>query len=569
MDKEINITLDVQKPLNPQSAFRIFRGDNVKFNFTFKNGDTALDTTSAVKSQVFAKKIYADGVHKTDLPIFSGEFTTITTATFTSLQTAGDAGNYLMAVMLLDANDELITVQAVHLNVVENGYAGVYQPSPDFRDDVLDALAQAQAEAVKAAKSATAAQSAADGANDSKLAAAESASTANNSKVAAASSASSASTYAENASTYAENASTYAENASTYAAAAEGYSSGAQAQAQLAATSAQTAQQAAAQATEISDPEGWRTNTRAMISDLAASKVNIGTFQFGAAGGALQTTGNPMYGVLDQSHCITFELDEDWSIPTSVAASLNMFGDNFYESGYCGIGATFSTTGRIAVRVGDGSSNGGAFQYIPLLWQIFGGSNEMIIPAGKYAVCFCIHFGDITQNSDGNYLNPSTCKIYTNGVYKCSCGQLKHKVDDAWVVFGASEVVWSQNSKLGFFDTTNFHKTDKTSFNYGHYEGKANRFAVFNFDMSAADAPYTPSDYASGKKIPLALCSSTAEKRCILATADYTFGGKVRDISGNENHLTVCGDVKGDKDEAVRQMYNAFSAAYTDEHPTT
>ena len=117
MDKEINITLDVQKPLNPQNAFRIFRGDNVKFNFIFKNGDTALDTTSAVKSQVFAKKIYADGVHKTDLPIFSGEFTTITTATFSSQQTAGDAGNYLMAVILLDANDELITVQAVHLNV--------------------------------------------------------------------------------------------------------------------------------------------------------------------------------------------------------------------------------------------------------------------------------------------------------------------------------------------------------------------------------------------------------------------------------------------------------------------
>ena len=304
------------------------------------------------------------------------------------------------------------------------------------------------------------------------------------------------------------------------------------------------------------------------ISDLAASKSNVGKFYFGTAGGALQTSGNPMYGVLDQSHCITFELDEDWSIPTSVAASLNMFGDNFYESGYRGIGATFSTTGRIAVRVGDGSSNGGAFQYIPLLWQIFGGSNEMIIPAGKYAVCFCIHFGDTTQDSDGNYLNPSTCKIYTNGVYKCACGQLKHKVDNAWVVFGASEVVWSQNSKLGFFDTTNFHKTDQTSFNYGHYEGKANRFAVFNFDMSATDAPYTPSDYASGKKIPLALCSSTAEKRCILATADYTFGGKVRDISGNENHLTVCGDVKGDKDEAVKQMYNAFSAAYTAENAT-
>ena len=363
--------------------------------------------------------------------------------------------------------------------------------------------------------------------------------------------------YHNNAKWYKDAAAQSAETASQKCTQAETARTAAEA-AKTAAESAKAAAQTAASAALETD-----------AGELARTRERIGVFHFGSAGGALQTSGNPMYGVLDQSHCITFELDEDWNIPTSVAASLNMFGDNFYESGYRGIGAAFSTTGRIAVRVGDGSSNGGAFQYVPLLRQIFGGSNEMIIPAGKYAVCFCIHFGDTTQDSDGNYLNPSTCKVYTNGVYKCSCGQLKHKVDNAWVVFGASEVVWSQNSKLGFFDTTNFHKTDQTSFNYGHYEGKANRFAVFNFDMSAADAPYTPSDYASGKKIPLALCSSTAEKRCILATADYTFGGKVRDISGNENHLTVCGDVKGDKDEAVKQMYNAFSAAYTDEHPTT
>ena len=362
--------------------------------------------------------------------------------------------------------------------------------------------------------------------------------------------------YHNNAKWYKDAAAQSAETASQKCTQAETARTAAEA-AKTAAESAKAAAQTAASAALETD-----------AGELARTRERIGTFHFGSAGGALQTSGNPMYGVLDQSHCITFELDEDWSIPTSVAASLNMFGDNFYESGYRGIGATFSTTGRIAVRVGDGSSNGGAFQYIPLLWQIFGGSNETIIPAGKYAVCFCIHFGDTTQDSDGNYLNPSTCKIYTNGVYKCACGQLKHKVDNAWVVFGASEVVWSQNSKLGFFDTTNFHKTDSTSFNYGHYEGKANRFAVFNFDMSATDAPYTPSDYASGKKIPLALCSSTAEKRCILATADYTFGGKVRDISGNENHLTVCGDVKGDKDEAVKQMYNAFSAAYTAENAT-
>ena len=83
--------------------------------------------------------------------------------------------------------------------------------------------------------------------------------------------------------------------------------------------------------------------------------------------------------------------------------------------------------------------------------------------------------------------------------------------------------------------------------------------------MSASDAPYTPSDYASGKPIPVALQSSTAEKRCILATADYAIARNsttklVKDVSGNGNDLTVCGDVVGDKDAAV--------AAFIDELKT-
>lgn len=544
MDKEINITLDVQKPLNPQSAFRIFRGDNVKFNFTFKNGDTALDTTSAVKSQVFAKKIYADGVHKTDLPIFSGEFTTITTATFTSLQTAGDAGNYLMAVMLLDANDELITVQAVHLNVVENGYAGVYQPSPDFRDDVLDALAQAQAEAVKAAKSATAAQSSADGAYDSKLAAAESAIAANNSKVAAANNASSASTYAE--------------NASNYAAAAEGYSSGAQAQAQLAANSAQAAQQAAAQATEISDPEGWRTNTRAMISDLAASKVNIGTFQFGTAGGALQTTGNPMYGVVDRSYCMTLELDEDWNLNATSGLWINLAADGVralslvYGGVWCQLTRGSDKLNYLQIIYGDGTNTYvNAFGAKVNVETIFGGTNSTI-PAGKYTLCICIHFGE------GTSADPSKAYVYVNNVLKSTIG--------GYTTTKKTNLNWVTGGKLGFFDIGNSRSVDATSFSrYVHFEGKANRFAVFNFNLADAGSPYSVSDYFNGRYIPVSLQSSTAEKRCIVASADYAIARNattklVKDITGNGNDLTVYGDVIGDKDAAV--------AAFVDELKT-
>lgn len=550
MDKEINITLDVQKPLNPQNAFRIFRGDNVKFNFIFKNGDTDLDTTSAVKSQVFAKKIYADGVHKTDLPIFSGEFTTITTATFTSQQTAGDAGNYLMAVILLDASDELITVQAVHLNVVENGYAGVYQPSPDFRNDVLDALAQSQAEAVKAAQSATAAQSAAETATTKAADASASASAANNSKLDSASSASTSASYAENASISAENASNYAVQAASSA-------NGASAQAELAATSAQTAQQAAAQATEISDPEGWRTNTRAMITDLANSKSNIGMFHFGTAGGCLQTTSNPMYGVVDRSYCMTLELDEDWNLNATKNLWLNLASDGIratsliYGGVWCQLQRSSDNINRLTITYGNGNT-----QYIEAFGDkfpvesVFGGSDNSIIPAGKYALCICIHFGK------GTSADLSKAYIYINGALKTTISgySTTKKTNLGWVAGG----------KLGFFDLGNDHNTSLFS-TFGHLNGKASRFAVFNFDMSAASAPYSVADYYNGRAIPVALQSSTAEKRCIVASSDYAIARNsttklVKDITGNGNDLTVYGDVIGDKDAAI--------AAFVDELKT-
>lgn len=57
----------------------------------------------------------------------------------------------------------------------------------------------------------------------------------------------------------------------------------------------------------------------------------------------------------------------------------------------------------------------------------------------------------------------------------------------------------------------------------------------------------------------------------VVALDDYTFGGKIRDISGNDNHATVSTTngvrIHGDKDEAVQQMYEAFSAQYTTDNP--
>ncbi len=158
MDKTIPLTLDVYKPVDPGNCFKIWRGDSVVFNFTFKGNGTDIPPTDADKLRVFAKRIMPGGdVDKDAQPLFAADFTDpITKASFGSTQTAGDAGYYLMTVMLMKG-ETVVTAQGIKFELLENGYAGIYQPSEDFRDEVVDAKNQAQAAAEAAADSATAA----------------------------------------------------------------------------------------------------------------------------------------------------------------------------------------------------------------------------------------------------------------------------------------------------------------------------------------------------------------------------------------------------------------------------
>ena len=85
-------------------------------------------------------------------------------------------------------------------------------------------------------------------------------------------------------------------------------------------------------------------------------------------------------------------------------------------------------------------------------------------------------------------------------------------------------------------------------------------FRIFNFDVSAEDAPYSLADYQAGKRLPPNLTGVQ------LALENYTFDDKIRDISGNEHHATISGSVAGDMDNSINQMYSAFSAKYTQEN---
>lgn len=78
---------------------------------------------------------------------------------------------------------------------------------------------------------------------------------------------------------------------------------------------------------------------------------------------------------------------------------------------------------------------------------------------------------------------------------------------------------------------------------------------VFNFDVSAEDAPYSIADYVAGRLIPPALKPSQVS----LALENYTIARNattklVKDASGNSNDATVqgSGTVVGDNDQSIK-----------------
>lgn len=448
MKKQFPLVLNIKKPIDPQNRIRFFRGDNVQFVFSYTDGEGNVPSiiSEAVKLRVYAKKIYADGVNKEEQPVFSGEFDDKEEASFSSLQTAGDAGNYLMAVILLDASGNIITAQGVYLDLLENGYAGVYQPSPDFRDQVLDALAQAQAAAANAAASATSAQASLADCNSAKTAAQSSATQAESS---AQSAEASAGISAQNASD-AESAKDAAVAAKNTANSAAGLAADS---ADNAAQSAQQAANAAAQAVEITDPEGWRTDTRAMIAKLALAKSDSGTLYF--SGGSASAAPNLAFDTLS----VLFKTDFDFGV-----AQINPVFYPFY------VGKT--TLGRF-IHVQYGNNNTLRALINGVIVGLFNRADiAALVGDGLNALAFVFK-----KLSDGNIQT----SLFVNGVgvQNRATATAEYPTLDSFL-------------SINRWGTANV------------YAGtvRYSDFCILNFDVSAADAPYSLSDYQAGKHLP-------------------------------------------------------------------
>lgn len=77
---------------------------------------------------------------------------------------------------------------------------------------------------------------------------------------------------------------------------------------------------------------------------------------------------------------------------------------------------------------------------------------------------------------------------------------------------------------------------------------------IVNFDMSASDSPYTPSEYDVGEPPPLFMRMPASEKRTIIELSDCVENRFWRDISGNGNNAVFLGEPFADKKNACAAM---------------
>lgn len=120
----------------------------------------------------------------------------------------------------------------------------------------------------------------------------------------------------------------------------------------------------------------------------------------------------------------------------------------------------------------------------------------------------------------------------------------------------------AKNAIVSSLSGTRNWAVNTTNYNFSSQPASANpmmlrNLNIFNFDVSAEDAPYSIADYEAGRLIPPALKPSQVS----LALENYTIARNatttlVKDASGNSNDATVKvssgGYVAGDNDQSIK-----------------
>ena len=265
------------------------------------------------------------------------------------------------------------------------------------------------------------------------------------------------------------------------------------------------------------------------VSTLALSKLPYGTLHFNQ--GKL-SVGNWTSVVIqlpfslaveyevESWEAISYEYNNEFSFFNCTNADWNASGYPIYgfrltKSGASQLGFTLGGCGG----EGMGASRG---------W-----TGSITLPTGRHTLALAVPAPDASGNS------PAAIPVYIDG---SMAGNLvasvgKHNVS---VSFQKPLVINERGVYAG--DST-----------FNEFEIALSRISVFNFDITAEDAPYTVADYASGKLIPPALKPSQIS----LALENYTIARNstttlVKDASGHSYDATVTGSVVGDNDQSVK-----------------
>ena len=465
--RSISKTLDISKPYNIDNAFTICRGDNVDFTFSFTNNGNDFDISTATKARVFAKRIYNDGVHTDENPIFATELTlsnpTNVSCSFASSNTAYEQGQYLLSVILLDTNESTLTTQTIPFELFNQGYAGVVQPSQDYRDEVLDVKTETEEIRDQAIAAKNEAVLAAENASTSKDNVSQSAESALNNALVSEGYAvgkengqdvSSTSPYYQNNAKYfkdsCESILTECEQEKTAATTA---ANNASASANTANNAAQQAITAKNEAVEIVDPESWLSNTRSMIANLALSKSDSGTLYF--SGGSATATPNLAFDTLS----VLFKTDFNFGVAQTTPVFFPFY-----------VGKT--TLGKF-IHVQYGNNNTLRALINGVIVGLFNRADiAALVGDGLNALAFVFK-----KLSDGNIQT----SLFVNGVS----------------VQNRATATAEYPTLDSFLSINRWGTANVYAGTVGYSE-----FCILNFDVSAADAPYSLAEYQKGKRLP-------------------------------------------------------------------
>lgn len=228
-------------------------------------------------------------------------------------------------------------------------------------------------------------------------------------------------------------------------------------------TSAQTAQQAAAQATEISDPEGWRTDTRTLIASLAQTKYSTPILY--CSGGMAKVPQAAFTTLSKATMLVRFARKNTTRTAEEFICNL---GDGGSEN--TGISLRLLTDNRFSVllqfKKADGANSNTAIPAFDASAYLDGALHSV-------AVCWA----------------GTSAKIYIDGVLKGSA----LNIPSGAAIFSSS---------IGIT------LAGRGATNKQFFYGQVSDFAVLNYDASEADSngnytsAYSIADYQNGKAIP-------------------------------------------------------------------